>query len=77
MMYTPADKFGKSYEGLGYAHHDNMGHSRDTRRSAVMYKGGGGLNTPQTTWGTGANTTNSFSLSGIDDMNIYCSGYVP
>lgn len=54
-----------------------MGHSRDTRRQAIMYRGGGGFNTPIATWGSGATVNNSASEAGVDRMNIYCSGYVP
>lgn len=39
-MYRPADKHGKEYEGYGYASHDSLGTSVDTRRQITTLYGG-------------------------------------
>lgn len=76
MMYMPADKFGKHYEGVGYAQHDSLGHSRDTRRQVSAFRGNTGFTNFISTYGNGASTS-THATNAVDDLSFYCSGYVP
>lgn len=79
VMYMPSDKFGKTYEGLGYAHHTSLGHSRDTRRIVVSQSSAAKSVSVASQWGNNATTTNAASASvpALNHLGINCTGYIP
>lgn len=78
LMYMPSDKFGKDYEGFGYAQHSSLGSNVDTRRSIInsTARGMRPVNTQLFGTGAGIGALGSTNMA-YDTNSFYACGYHP